>query len=192
MVWWAVSAMVNAGATSCTVTIPAGYEDEFADALTGLPVRLVVGGETRQRSVKLALDESNPAHQDVVLVHDAARALIPVPVIRRVVDAVVAGADAVLPGVPVSDSLRRATPIGTEPVERADLWHVQTPQGFRASTLVEAHEWAAAQGVEVTDDASAAELIGASVVIVAGDREALKITDAFDLRVANELAKSGA
>lgn len=189
LVWHAVSAMVAAGATNCVVTIPAGYSGQFADALIDFPVTLTEGGATRQQSVSLATALLDPADDDIVLVHDAARALIPIAVIQRVADAVAGGAAAVVPGIEVSDSLRRVDGQASVAIDRHNIWHVQTPQGFPGAVLREAHAHAESRGIAVTDDASAAELIGARVIVVPGDREAMKVTDAFDLAIANELIK---
>lgn len=181
----AVDALVMAGCTDVVVTIPAGRRADVEDALAGMavPYALVEGGATRQDSVRIALG-ALPDDADLVLVHDAARPLVPADVVTRVADAVAAGADAVVPAVPVSDSLRRVHDHGSEVVDRAGLWHVQTPQGFRGSVLRRGHEAALSSGVNVTDDAAAAELVGAEVLVVPGDRAALKVTDPFDLAVA--------
>lgn len=134
---------------------------------------------------------------DVVLVHDAARPFVPPELVARVVAAVEAGHDAVVPGLPVTDTVKRvgaelagaAPVVGT--VERAQLRAVQTPQGFRLGLLRRAHDQAARhahdESLAATDDAGLVERLGATVVVVPGDERAAKITTARDLRVAELL-----
>lgn len=142
---------------------------------------VVPGGATRSASVRRGL-AAVPPSAEVVLVHDAAR---PVPVAAvwdRVVDAVRAGADAVVPVVPVTDTLRWRDG-GT--IDRQQVVAVQTPQGFRASALRRAHEGEP----EGTDDASLVEAAGGRVVLVEGDPTNLKITAPVDLALAELLCR---
>jgi 2-C-methyl-D-erythritol 4-phosphate cytidylyltransferase len=124
---------------------------------------------------------------DVVLVHDAARPLVPVDVVRGVIEAVRAGASAVIPVVGVSDTIRQVAGAGSVVVDRSGLRAVQTPQGFARDALVTAH--AAANGRDFTDDAAVCEACGYEVVLVPGSREALKITEPHDLAVAEAIVK---
>ena len=168
------------------VVVAAGLEADFEAVLGSalIPVTVVVGGATRQESVARGL-ATLPDDGRVVLVHDAARPLVPVEVVRRVVDAVRSGALAVTPVVPVTDTIRQLSPDQTSAVvDRSRLRAVQTPQGFDRDTLVQAH---AGLHAEVTDDVAACEAIGVPVTLVAGSREALKITEPFDLIVAQAL-----
>lgn len=158
--------------------------------LDGEDVRVVAGGATRQESVRLGL-AAVPAGTRVVLVHDAARPLVPVEVVDAVAAAVRAGAEAVVPAVPLADTVKRVDPqpAGTpEPVldtpDRATLRAVQTPQGFDLAALVEAHDKAVAEGAEVTDDAGLIERSGGRVVVVPGHEEAFKVTRPLDLVLA--------
>jgi 2-C-methyl-D-erythritol 4-phosphate cytidylyltransferase len=157
-----------------------------------VPVRVVLGGSTRQASVAAGLAQA-PPDTDIVLVHDAARPLVPPELIARVVESVRAGHRAVVPGLPVTDTLKRVLPGGSvEPVaatvERAPLRAVQTPQGFDRELLELAHAAAthrsADESTAATDDAGLVEALGEPVVVVAGDERAAKITTAHDLRVA--------
>ncbi len=151
------------------------------------PVRVVEGGSSRQQSVGLALDQVS-AMADFVLVHDAARPLVPSDVADRVVAALTAGAFAVVPAVGLSDSLRQVGTDGVSaPLDRHGVLAVQTPQGFRAETLRAAHQHAPHQ--EATDDASLVELLGESVTVVEGDIRGFKITRAIDLVFAESLAE---
>jgi 2-C-methyl-D-erythritol 4-phosphate cytidylyltransferase len=144
-------------------------------------VRVVAGGAERTDSVAAGLAALDPSC-DVVLVHDAARCLTPSAVFQRVIDAVRAGAPAVVPGIPVVDTIKVTDAGGTvvSTPRRSSLRAVQTPQGFDRATLVRAH----ASGEQATDDSALVELLGLPVTVVEGDSRAFKITTAHDLRVA--------
>jgi 2-C-methyl-D-erythritol 4-phosphate cytidylyltransferase len=154
---------------------------------------VVAGGATRQESVARALAALAP-DVGVVLVHDAARALVPTELIDRVLDGVRApGVAGVVPALPVTDTIRRAEP-GTgalgEVVDRSRLLAMQTPQGFIRSALVRAH--AEATDADAPDDAALVQALGAKVVSVEGDQRAFKITVARDLELAEAmLARAG-
>lgn len=152
-------------------------------------VRLIVveGGATRQASVAAALARV-PAEFGVILVHDAARAFAPAELTQRVAAAVRAGHSAVIPVLPVVDTIKSVDGSGfvTATVDRVPLRAVQTPQGFRREVLEAAH--AAATQV-ATDDAGLAELIGVRVFCVDGDEAALKITRPADLALAGVLLR---
>lgn len=159
----------------------------LVDELTPeLPVDVVAGGETRQRSVAQALAAA-PSTYPIVLVHDAARAFAPPELIERVAAAVRDGHDAVIPVLPVVDTVKRVDDAGhvVETVHRADLRAVQTPQGFRRSVLEAAHR--VHDGADATDDAGLVELMGVKVFCVAGSEAALKITRPADLLLAEAL-----
>ncbi|MFI8189595.1 2-C-methyl-D-erythritol 4-phosphate cytidylyltransferase [Streptomyces sp. NPDC085946] len=149
---------------------------------------VVPGGRSRQESVRLGLD-ALPAGHDIVLVHDAARPLVPVDTVDAVIEAVREGAPAVVPALPLADTVKEVEPAQTpgdpEPVvatpERARLRAVQTPQGFDRATLVRAH---AEVGGDVTDDAGMVERLGLTVVAVPGHEEAFKVTRPLDLVLA--------
>ncbi|UQA93809.1 2-C-methyl-D-erythritol 4-phosphate cytidylyltransferase [Streptomyces halobius] len=192
----AVRAMAASRAVSLVVVVapPDGAaevrhllnEHPLAD-LTDLVV--VPGGETRQESVRLGL-AALPEAVDVVLVHDAARPLVPVDTVDSVIAAVRAGAPAVVPALPLADTVKQVEPQpqGTpEPVvgtpERARLRAVQTPQGFDRETLLKAHD-TVVEGEGATDDAGLAERLGAPVVVVPGHEEAFKVTRPLDLVLA--------
>ena len=165
------------------------------DRAVSVPVAVVAGGVTRQASVAAAL-VAVPDHlaDGVVLVHDAARALAPPDLVRRVVAAVEAGAGAVVPGVAVTDTVKQVehVPDGgllvTGTPDRSTLRAIQTPQGFDCRLLVRAHAAAAERKDDearaVSDDAGLVELLGEQVRLVAGDERALKITTPADLATA--------
>lgn len=155
------------------------------EGLSDMP-SVVPGGSTRQESVFRGLT-ALAEDVELVLVHDVARAFVPAAVIGRVVDALEAGADAVVPTVPVTDTLRSVGPDGLGPtVDRAGLVAVQTPQGFRRPVLDAAHSSGA--GSSATDDASLVESDGARVVAVPGASEAFKVTVPLDLALAEVVA----
>ena len=140
---------------------------------------VVAGGTTRTASVRHGL-AAIPASATHVLIHDAARPLVPADVVDRVVTALTDGSEAVVPVVPVVDTLRSVEG-GT--VDRSGLVAVQTPQGFDLSALAAAHDLA----VEGTDDASVVEAIGVAVAHVPGATINLKITVPHDLIIAETL-----
>ena len=142
---------------------------------------VVAGGATRSESVRSGLAALSEAVTHV-LVHDAARPVPVTEVWRRVLDALGQGADAVVPVVPVTDTLRERD---GATVDRDRFVAVQTPQGFREDVLRAAH----AKRDEGTDDVSLAEAIGAKVVVVDGDPTNIKITDASHLAMAELLVR---
>jgi 2-C-methyl-D-erythritol 4-phosphate cytidylyltransferase len=178
-----------AGAPSVGLIVVAAPPAEVAAVAELLaavaPVTVVAGGVTRQESVAASL-AAVPDRYEIVLVHDAARALAPAALVERVAEAVRGGCDAVIPVLPVIDTIKR---VGTGDevagtVDRSTLRAVQTPQGFRRALLVKAHAAAVDQH---TDDAGLVEGIGGRVVCVPGDERALKITRPIDLIVAEAL-----
>ncbi len=188
LVRWSVDALAAGGVTQVVVVVADGLQDTFADALVGasVPFAVVVGGATRQESVARGIAALPPG--EVVLVHDAARPLVPADVVRDVVAAVRAGAPAAIPVVPVSDTVRQVAGAGSIVVDRSGLRAVQTPQGFAREALLSAH--AAAAGRDYTDDAAVCESVGYEVVLVPGSREALKITEPYDLAVAEAIVRA--
>ena len=197
LVWWAARGLRAGGVGTIVVTAPAASLDEFRAGIADIGgVEVVAGSDrSRQASVALglaALGQCNPG--DVVLVHDAARPLTPAQVTARVIDAVRAGAGAVIPVLPVTDTLKSvdASGVVTGTPRRADMVAVQTPQGFRWDVLTRAHEAGASLGadeaVAATDDAGLVEAIGAVVHTVAGDERSLKVTRPLDLSLAQLLA----
>lgn len=183
----AVAGLVRAGVDVVVVAAPA---DTVDDVRRLVPLATVVtGGADRCESVRLALD-AIPADVDVVLVHDAARPFGSEDVVRRVLDALQAGASAVIPVVPVADTVKRVDRNGlvVETIDRATLRAVQTPQGFRRDVLVAAHE---SQNATVTDDAALVEAMGIEVQTVDGDARAFKVTTPWDFSVAEALWERG-
>lgn len=148
---------------------------------------VVAGGAERQASVARGL-AAVPGDADVVLVHDGARALVTEAVVRRALDSALAFGSGVA-AVPVSDTVKRADADGMvlETLDRSQLYAMQTPQAFRAADLWLAHERAAQGGYTATDDAALLERAGLPVRLCEGDRENIKLTTPFDLRLAEAL-----
>jgi len=175
------------GLRACTevghivVAAPHDGLDVVAGLLAPYDVTVVAGGRERHDSVACALT-ALPAGVDLVLVHDAARCLVPPSVVSAVVAALRAGAPAVVPVLPLSDTVKRVEgELVVETVPRSALRAVQTPQGFRRDVLADAH--ARAGGLH-TDDAGMVEALGGTVVTVPGHEEAFKVTRPLDLLLA--------
>jgi 2-C-methyl-D-erythritol 4-phosphate cytidylyltransferase len=170
------------------VAAPVSDVDAAADALSaaGVDALVVPGGASRTESVRLALRAALEDVQDtrIVLVHDAARAFTPVDLIRSVVDTVAGGAPAVIPVLPVADTVKRVDSAGLVAAtpDRGGLRIVQTPQGFDLDVLWRAYESAPTD--TATDDAGLVELLGVPVTTVAGHPHAMKVTTPFDLAIA--------
>lgn len=153
-------------------------------------VRVIDGGATRQASVAAGLEALSHDH-DLVLVHDAARALVPPAVVVRVVDALLGGADAVIPVLAMADTVKRVRGgVVLETVDRAELYAVQTPQGFQRRILAAVHAAAVDSDAPATDDAALVERAGGEVWAVDGDSEAFKITRPLDLALAEAVLRS--
>ncbi len=169
------------------VVAPATHLAEFQTLLPGITV--IAGGAERTDSVAAGL-AALPPEADIVLVHDAARALAPPSLFDAVTAAVEAGADGVVPGLPVSDTIKQVDDTGrvVATPDRAALRAVQTPQGFRRSALEAAH----AAGGPATDDAMLIERAGGTVRVINGDPLAMKITLPPDIDAAERLLATAA
>ncbi len=156
------------------LVVPAALLDEpWGDEFDAV----VAGGAERSASVRAGLAQV-PDDAEVVVVHDAARPAAGVALFAAVVDAVRAGADAAIPGVPVTDTIKRVRDHEViETLARDELVAVQTPQAFRAGVLRAAH----AAGGDATDDAALVEQAGGRVVVVAGHLANRKLTHPDDL-----------
>ena len=169
------------------VAAPSGRVDEvaalLADRHAGADLLVVEGAATRTASVRCCLAVL-PASIEVVLVHDAARPLVPAALVDAVVAAVQGGAEAVVPGQPVADTVKQVDPAGAvvATLDRTALRSVQTPQGFRRAVLDAAY--GAQADAVTTDDAGLVELAGGRVVVVPGAEEAFKVTRPLDLVLA--------
>lgn len=168
------------------VAVPPDRLDQ-AKLLLGNDATIVAGGANRGESVSRALTEFSARQPDFVLVHDAARALTPPALAVRVVEALRSGHSAVVPALPLSDTIKvvdaNGAVLGTP--ERAGLRAVQTPQGFATELLLRAYQRAGTG--DFTDDASMVEHIGAQVQVVEGDPLAFKITTRLDVLLAQAI-----
>jgi 2-C-methyl-D-erythritol 4-phosphate cytidylyltransferase len=147
-------------------------------------LRVIAGGERRQDSVRLALDTLSQGI-DVVAVHDGARPLVPIDLIRRTIEAA-SREGAAIAAVAVIDSVKEASRDGwiTAQPSREGLWLAQTPQSFRREILQEAYLRAERDGFTATDDASLVARLGVPIRIIPGHASNLKITGPEDLRIA--------
>ena len=157
-----------------------GLFEQAADRLAVLPP--VYGGATRQASVRAGLEALAAGSPEIVLVHDAARPFATPALVSRAIDAV-AGTDAAIPGMAVSDTVKAVDDAGNvfETLDRTRLRVIQTPQAFRFSKLLDAHRRAAAAGRHgFTDDAALAEWAGLKVAVFEGEPGNVKLTTAED------------
>jgi 2-C-methyl-D-erythritol 4-phosphate cytidylyltransferase len=166
------------------LVVPEGYEGdgEGADVV-------VTGGASRAASVRSGLAHCGDAA--IVIVHDAARPLASADLFQAVVSAIEEGADAAIPGLTLTDTVKRVTSkddvtVVVETLAREELVAVQTPQAFRREVLERAH----AHGDDATDDAGLVEALGALVVVIPGETTNVKITHLGDLEVLGARSQS--
>lgn len=184
-------AFAAAGIGPIVVAIPDGAEAIASQALAGVPqVKLVTGGATRQQSVRLALEALAAGEPAQVLIHDAARPILPLDLIDRLLAALQETPGAI-PVLPVVDSLAQTDgPLMGAPTRREDLRRVQTPQAFRYPDILAAHRsWSGTE--EAGDDAQVARAAGLSVALVEGDERLHKLTFASDFAQAAPAIRVG-
>ena len=159
-------------------------------AIAGLALlEPVTGGATRQESVHRGLRSLQDIAPEAVLIHDAARPLVSAALIDRMLDAL-DSAPGAIPALPVADTVKRGRDGRVQAtLDRATLWRAQTPQTFRYSDIMAAHD--AAAGRELTDDAAVAEAAGLAVALVSGAEENFKVTTEADLHRARQLLSPG-
>jgi 2-C-methyl-D-erythritol 4-phosphate cytidylyltransferase/2-C-methyl-D-erythritol 2,4-cyclodiphosphate synthase len=187
----AAEALIAAGAAPVAIAIPEGAQAVAEEALAGLRgIRLVIGGATRQASVRAALEALADRSPEWVLVHDAARPRCPPDVIDRLLEAL-ESAPAAIPVLPVVDSLVRAEhDLMAASADRDALRRVQTPQAFRYAEILASHR---AWPGEPTagDDAQVAHAAGLTVALVEGDERLRKLTFAEDFMEAPAAPRIG-
>ena len=188
LLWYCVQGLLASGCVGrVVVAVGEQHHDQARAAIAeaGDLVQIVTGGVHRSDSVRAALDSVPDA--DVVLVHDAARCLTPVSVIRAVAHAVLAGQQAVVPVLSVVDTIKQVDCDDrvVRTLDRTALRVVQTPQGFAGEVLRRAH---GKPSGPVTDDAGLVEAMGIPVITLPGHPHAFKITTPFDLEVAEAIA----
>ncbi|HWU01549.1 MAG TPA: bifunctional 2-C-methyl-D-erythritol 4-phosphate cytidylyltransferase/2-C-methyl-D-erythritol 2,4-cyclodiphosphate synthase [Novosphingobium sp.] len=179
-----VEALAAAGVAPIVIVIPEGAQELAGKCLAGIDnLRFVTGAETRQGSVLRGLEALSDVMPDTVMIHDAARPVLPLDVINRLLDALNRHPGAI-PVLPVVDSLchAQAAPQGDimgAPAHREALRRVQTPQAFRYADILSAHrEWDGA--ASAGDDAQVAQAAGLTVALVEGDEILHKLTYASD------------
>jgi 2-C-methyl-D-erythritol 4-phosphate cytidylyltransferase len=189
----AVSGLLESGVVDRVVVAVPAERTGQAKLILGRDATIVAGGANRRESVSRALTAIADAEEpNFVLVHDAARALTPPGLVVRVVEALRAGHSAVVPALPLSDTVKavdgNGVVLGTP--ERAGLRAVQTPQGFATELLLRAYQRGAdLTEADFTDDASLVEHIGGQVQVVDGDPLAFKITTRWDILLAQAIVK---
>lgn len=178
------------GISDVRVVISAEHRSLYENAVSGLRIMPpVMGGASRQDSVRNGLESLAEAKPDRVLIHDAARPFVSAAIIERALAALDGAAGAIV-AVPVTDTLKRSCDdVVAETVERSGLWRAQTPQGFRFGEILAAHRQAS--GAALTDDAAVAEAAGLPVRLVMGADDNFKITTSDDLRRAERMLASG-
>ncbi|MGA4507905.1 2-C-methyl-D-erythritol 4-phosphate cytidylyltransferase [Propionibacteriaceae bacterium G1746] len=197
VIYMSVEAMAAGGCTHAVVVVKPDLEGQVRAHLAGspIPITITTGGANRQQSVHNGLKavQADPVlgRAGVVLIHDAVRPMVPAYVVEDVINHVRGGAAAVLPAVPVRDTIRMISEDeqSSTVVDRERLRAVQTPQGFALDIVAKAHNHAAGSGEPFTDDASIVEALGHTVVIVPGSHMGMKITEPADFTVAKALWK---
>jgi 2-C-methyl-D-erythritol 4-phosphate cytidylyltransferase/2-C-methyl-D-erythritol 2,4-cyclodiphosphate synthase len=169
------------------------FEAATKDLTDRAQIDVVTGGATRQSSVQRGLEALVDRGVTHVMIHDGVRPFCDIALLDRVEAALSAGAKAVLPAVPVTDTIKRANHDGhvTATVPRNDLFAAQTPQSFHFQTILDAHRHAATDGsADFTDDASIAEWAGITVELVVGSVDNVKLTLQRDIAMADEKLKA--
>lgn len=146
----------------------------------------IAGGAERQHSVRLGLEWLEKENPKKILVHDGARPLVSPKLISAIIDGL-EKENAVVPGVPIHDTVRRWDKNKSNVVSREGLFRTQTPQGFDYKLLLQAHQKAYKEGSQGTDDAQLVEMLGESVLLVMGEETNLKLTTKADLRIMESL-----
>jgi len=168
----------RAVAHSVIAVVPSSHLDDCD--LHGSADIVVAGGADRAASVRAGLAVV-PDFVSVIVVHDAARPLASRELFRRVVVALDLGVEGAIPGVALTDTIKRVEDARVvETIAREALIAVQTPQAFRADVLRLAHE----KGTSATDDAALVEIAGGSIAVVPGESRNIKLTDPSDLDIA--------
>lgn len=150
-------------------------------------VGLVEGGAERQDSVRNGLQACQAADDDIVLIHDGVRPLLPLETLDALIDAAVTEGGSLL-AIPAQDTIKEAADgqvVGT--LDRSRLWQAQTPQAFRYERILDAHQRARQDSYQGTDDASLLEWCGWPVAVVPGSAYNLKVTTPEDLVLAKAL-----
>jgi 2-C-methyl-D-erythritol 4-phosphate cytidylyltransferase/2-C-methyl-D-erythritol 2,4-cyclodiphosphate synthase len=196
MIAWSADALAASPRVSGIILVaPGGQESGLRSLFSGDAARkmhaVVAGGPTRQDSVYNGLEQV-PAGVTHVLIHDAARPCLSTALRDRVLDAL-GSHDAVIPAVPVTDTLIRDVDARVDAIlDRVNIAGVQTPQGFRLDLIRRAHGDARNRGYKSSDDGSLVLALGEAVATVPGERTNLKVTYRDDIVIAEAILKNGA
>ena len=193
MLYWSIKAFADEDRqTRVLVVIHPGFREKWSGKLVeisnelGVKCEMVCGGKSRFHSVYNALIRLEPEKGDLIAVHDAARPLLSSDLVARGWEAGKENGAAV-PVIPLTDSMRRLLPDGSESVVRKDYVAVQTPQVFE--TLILKSSYSCGERPEFTDDASVVEAFGHDVALYPGDERNIKVTHPFDFAVVETLMK---
>jgi 2-C-methyl-D-erythritol 4-phosphate cytidylyltransferase len=176
-----------AAVDAIVVVAPEGWEEPailLAEELgVGKVSACVTGGDTRAGSVRIGVAEV-PEDADAILVHDAARPLLPDGVVARVLEPLGEGFDGAVPALALADTVKRSVDgVVAETLDRSELVSVQTPQAFTAVALRAALEAASNGLLQAPDCASLVEANGGRIRVVEGDERLLKVTTPADLEL---------
>ena len=166
--------------------IPAEYKDLCQSILCDLNkvTPPIIGGDSRQQSIKAGLSSLVVKDYDLILIHDAARPFISQSIISDIITSLMNGVKAIVPVIAINDTIRYK---GDDlSLDRSHLWRVQTPQGFDFDTIINAHNTAATINFNAGDDATLVEAIGVKVETIAGSESNFKITSPDDWSLANK------
>lgn len=194
MLWWSVRAFHNEDPKIDIIVVmhPGFFElwdiifKELPEEDRKISVKIVCGGRSRAESVRNGLMSVSAESESLVAVHDAARPLVSIEMIRRGWEAAL-NHEAAIPVIPETDTLRKLSDDGSMVVPRKDYMRVQTPQVFRSSLLKDAYD--SVDLTEMTDDASVIEAFGKSVALFEGDTKNIKVTNPEDFKIANVLSR---
>jgi 2-C-methyl-D-erythritol 4-phosphate cytidylyltransferase len=180
------------------VVVVAQRDLERCEAMVGADLKsgalkwmIQAGGASRQESVRKGL-QTVALECDIVVIHDGARPFVSSSLIDRCVnEAQTKGA--VVVGLPARDTIKSVSEIRMvqSTPDRKSLWEIQTPQAFQREVIVEAHQWAADNGIYGTDDATLVERLGKPVYVLDGERMNIKVTVPEDLLLAEALVREG-
>lgn len=157
----------------------------------GVITKIVAGGSSRQDSVYSGLQTLDDFSGRAVLIHDAARPFISPEMTQNILDALIKGARAAIPALPVTDTIKHVSGNKVTTLPRKEIFRVQTPQGFILETISKAHQLAREKHWQCTDDAALVENMGEVVELVKGEEDNIKITTSRDLMLFEEEQKTG-
>ena len=170
------------------VVIHPDHELLYSEATNGLNIfPPVYGGVERQESVRLGLEQLKSLAPQNVLIHDAARPIINAEVVNNLLSALEEGFDGALPGLPITDTIKRTTTDATikATVDRQNLWCAQTPQCFKFHAIQQAHSLS--EATTITDDAALMEALGGRIKVVDGSKKLFKITTPEDFTMFEQM-----